>query len=434
MAICERCGREVYTDYAVRTDAGKEWWCDECVEDNAFRCGICGLLYSKESDHFTVDGADVCGDCFENECVQCEICGEVVRDYNATYVEDEEGYVCDSCINDHFIECAYCGELVRRDNATYVEEEDGYVCDECIRSYYTRCDSCGEYVRDDHMHSHRGNLYCSSCYDDLDFGFICSYHDGPDIEYYGYYTGEFKGVGTELEVDDGYDPESCAEELSQLYPDGEIYFTQDGSLSDDGFEIVTQPHTYEAFMNIDWEGIVKVLEKYNYKSHDTTTCGLHVHLSRTLFGETKEIQEDNIAKVVKFYDDNYEDMFKVSRRKRNECHWAEDYMSTDDVRCFDNIDESKKEYKNLVKKRYISRYRAVNVTNHDTIEFRLAKGTLNIASLKAWVNLHFLLVKNSHKIPWNRVDDLNLWFKGIDEDNLNIFRKSNAFTSYMEAR
>jgi hypothetical protein len=137
------------------------------------------------------------------------------------------------------------------------------------------------------------------------------------------------------------------------------YFESDGSLTR-GFEIITQPLGLDKHAELwkwlsDSQHIVKYL-----RSHDTSTCGLHVHVSKA--GLTKM----QISKMVAFvnHPDNYSFIQKIARRS----------SSTYAAVRFDK--KASNAYRTGV-----SRYEAVNLENRSTVEFRIFRGTLKYDTL-----------------------------------------------------
>ena len=68
--------------------------------------------------------------------------------------------------------------------------------------------------------------------------------------------------------------------------------------------------------NFDMNQLCDIVKKHGFKSHNTSTCGLHIHASRELFGKDTTEQELTIAKIIllfnRFFDD---EIVKFSRRK-----------------------------------------------------------------------------------------------------------------------
>lgn len=105
-----------------------------------------------------------------------------------------------------------------------------------------------------------------------------------------------------------------------------LYIKNDSSI-EDGFELVTHPMTLDYHINVmPWQNIMKCLINMGYMSHKTSTCGLHCHINRTAFGETREEQEEVIARILYFVEHHWEEMLRFSRRSVNQmARWASRY-------------------------------------------------------------------------------------------------------------
>ena len=153
----------------------------------------------------------------------------------------------------------------------------------------------------------------------------------------------------------------------------------DGSL-EEGFEIVTHPMSLSyQLQQIPWEQICKGAVDLGYTSHQAGTCGLHVHVSRLAFGETEEQQDTAIARVLYFFEKHWEELLKFSRRTQHQLdQWASRYGYKEQP--MEILDHAKKGY-------HGGRYTCVNLTNRDTIEFRMFRGTLKYNTLIATLQL-----------------------------------------------
>jgi hypothetical protein len=128
-----------------------------------------------------------------------------------------------------------------------------------------------------------------------------------------------------------------------------------------------------------WQDIMSRALELDYKSHNTDTCGLHVHVNRNGFGETEEEQEAAIGRVIFFVERMWWELVKFSRRKEaNLNRWAARYAT---------ISNTAKETYTKAKGKYSGRYVAVNLTNYETIEFRLFRGTLKYRTFIATLEL-----------------------------------------------
>ena len=115
-----------------------------------------------------------------------------------------------------------------------------------------------------------------------------------------------------------------------------------------------------------------------YLSHQAGTCGLHVHVSRKAFGDSYDAQDSAIARVLFFVECHWRELLRFSRRTQRQMdQWAARYGYRD------RPDEMLEH----VKKGAGSRYTCVNLTNCDTIEFRMFRGTLKLNTLLATLQM-----------------------------------------------
>ena len=302
------------------------------------------------------------------------------------------------------------------------------------------CECCGCYIEDDS--DYYGNGECVYCHED-DESVIEDYGISHDHEpvLFGDYKDErtFAGLGFELEVDCDYENQHNNEETASNLcsacdlAEDEMRYAHDGSL-DNGFECISQPHTVKAFWEKQnsWRKMLAYLSRNGYKSHDAGTCGLHVHVSRNMFGSSQSEQERAIAKVYTFFDENWEDIVKISRRRDfGYCEKNRPYGS--------DVESSKNKYETWTKsmKKSVARghYVALNNANCRTFEYRLGRGTLNAWSFFAWIDFVITITKNARRINIEKVcsNDLLSWLGGIKESTAKYIYKRGAFRKEMLA-
>jgi len=158
-----------------------------------------------------------------------------------------------------------------------------------------------------------------------------------------------------------------------------IFDLIDGSLSSSGFEIVSHPASLDYHTNkLGWKELMDVCLDNDYRSHDTETCGLHIHLSRTFLGNNEIEQELNTAKLIILFDRFWTSHIIPFSRRNVETitRWAD----KPSLECVNT--ETENEIVDKVKKyKSLGRYKAINLQNSETIEFRLFRGTLNFNTL-----------------------------------------------------
>ena len=179
----------------------------------------------------------------------------------------------------------------------------------------------------------------------------------------------------------GEDDDNAAEVMSIANGNGieNLYCKHDGSL-DDGFEMVTHPMTLAYHQTeMPWAAILRKAVQMGYTSHQAGTCGLHVHVNRAAFGNTESVQDAVIARTLFFFEKFWDELLKFSRRTQGQLNqWAARYGYKDQPQ--EILDHAKSG-------RHAGRYTAVNLTNADTIEFRMFRGTLKYNTLIATLEL-----------------------------------------------
>lgn len=307
-------------------------------------CDHCGSECNTDT-YTDFDGQTLCEECLENETSICQRCGD--RIWNSDNAGDEERPLCQSCYDHAYTSCERCARLIHMDNAYYIDEDSDPLCYHC----YEQAKQSGA---------------------------IHDYYYKPEPIFHGDSPRYF---GVELEVDDGGELASTAQELQEIANETEelIYCKHDGSLSD-GFEIVTHPMTLDYHCNsMPWESLLKRAIALGYRSHRTSTCGLHVHTNRNCFGVTEEQQETCIARVLYFFEKHWEEFLKFSRRSEQQLNrWASRYGYKEQPK--DILDHAKKGYGS-------GRYTCINLSNAETIEFRIFRGTLKLNTLIATLQL-----------------------------------------------
>ncbi len=343
-------------------------------------CFECGKEVQEQESMYYIGGDEyICEDCRDDYYISCEDCGDLVREEDIIAIDDGSRYVCELCA-DNYYTCDHCRGLFSSPNIA-VDSHYTTLCQDCYENYYFTCDSCGEVYHLDDGEYIDYYHYCNSCADNHRTP-ILPYCEKPNPVFYG---GGEAGYGLEVEIDNGECREEAAADL-QAVGEGHIYLKEDGSLSYMGIEIVTHPATLDYHANyFPWTEICETALSYGYRSHDTDTCGLHIHASRTLFGGTLLEQDLTIAKIMLLVDRWYDShILRFARRDLYRMQrWAD--KPNADIRPGDN--DSDAVYKS--KKTADSRYKAVNLCNYNTVEFRFFRGTLRrdtiLASIQ-WVD------------------------------------------------
>lgn len=267
--------------------------------------------------------------------------------------------------------CDNCNEMTPATEATRISGGENY-CNDCLNNVTFNCDNCGEYF---HENNYGSDGCCESCeesYDDDDDSDRSRCENHPKVNDHGdskelvfidsaNLTRKTPLFGIELEVEfKGTDTEEAmdnvVDEAWTLF-----HLESDGSLTN-GFEMVSDALPLSEHLNRDdrYKQLFANLSKNTFRSHDVSTCGLHVHISR------KYLKEDEIKFICDFVANNRQFFKKLARRNENGYCIYKDYKR--------NKEENE-------------RYSAINLQNEDTLEFRIFKGTLKLESFMSSIEL-----------------------------------------------
>ncbi len=300
----------------------------------------------------------------DQDKVYCPECLGEVRSTNEL-VTINGGSFCECCVEEYFYLCDSCGGYHIKEECFFAFSE--VYCEACYCEMFRSCDRCGDLLYVDDGHYTDDGCYCDGCYDHVHSGeFIQSWSYKPDPDYYGKNKLRY-GIELEVERMRGND-KSCddmAEDLTENNGNW-IYFKEDGSL-DNGFEIVSHPSDLEYHRSKhDWQGVLSDLAESGFRSHNTNTCGIHIHASR------KHLTESQIVKIVSFVNIHRNKMARIARRDAGSYNKYKDIWQGKDLKdCCHSMD----------------RYEAVNLINRHTIEFRIFRGTLKYSTFMATLEI-----------------------------------------------
>lgn len=340
----------------------------------------------------------------ENEkIVVCYNCGEEVNEENTTLVDNE--HICNNCLDNDYFMCEDCLEYYHNDNLTVVG--DRYVCRHCLDNY-SYCENCDTYVDSDTMCETRGGDYvCDNCYSSYEEEYrsqaIYDYHEYRDWEKREIIPNNNNNnnniqdivenidtsltFGFELEVEQH---ENCIVSRNDMalqvkeITENDTICSYDGSLNN-GFEIVSHPLTYNYFRKHEdrFIDMLQALKRGKYISHNAGTCGLHIHIDRNYLGDMFDTQENNIDRLILLFETFKNELLIFSRRTKTQVDRWSSFLSSDTNTTLEYIKD---------KKHNGSRYMAVNIQNRRTIEIRLWRGTLNINTFMATIELTKIMV------------------------------------------
>lgn len=323
--------REYGIENIVETDSGYYALKNECVEIDG-----CYLHMDKDEEYYVMDEID-------NEYIFMDVAIPVNNGIHFYYTHEHKFR---SGVHGIY---RYGGEFIDEDfidrnNLVWTNNSELYHIDDV---YYWESD--GEY----HIEPEPQN------------GCIENYSFKPYPKYFITNKESLQDalfMGIELEIENEKNNIKNGE-MSEILDDSHLYFKTDGSLSD-GFEIVSHPLSFEWIKEnkSKFSEMLNSCKENGFRSYDSTTCGMHIHLSKKNFGAW------HLYRFLKFFQENKDFIISISQRKiDNLKRWANLEDETNDTLI----------YKAKRKDGNNSRYVAVNLSNRATIELRIFRGTLN---------------------------------------------------------
>lgn len=214
--------------------------------------------------------------------------------------------------------------------------------------------------------------------------------------------------------DDGMEYTSYAQNviadqfIKKVSPDGNLYAMWDGSLVN-GFEIATHPATLASHMKaFNYKEGFDYLVSKGYNSHTAGTCGLHIHLSRRFFGNTRKSQLANAAKMAYFMEKNWPEVVRFTRRYESQLdRWSAIRGLADSVDLSGDYNEVYDKMVSQVQRRYgYDKYVALNLQHPNTFEFRIFRGTLKYETYIAALTFVDTLARKIKKTTMKRLTSL----------------------------
>ena len=387
---CVSCGYEVEVTCCMNEEAIKLNLCEDCFYDEYYYCDFCGNAVHIEEVE-TVEGYEVCcRDCLENN-------------ENIFYCEHHERY--------------------EYSEDKYQIDDGDFICWDAIElGYYYICEDCGLVQYKDYAYwcESDGCNYCEECYiNHQDNNKIKSYHEHEDeYEHNFRSTNQDKNeklyFGMELEVENVNDfnhNEDLAEELLKI--SNNFVFEDDGSLNN-GFEIISYPFTKNYMKDNLEKDIIKMLKTVkNFGFDSLDTCGLHFHISSNAVKD-----ETNLVLLVEYFKEEL--TIFSERKKENISRWSKFYTEG-----MEKEEITKEIIQNKIDE-CLSRYRAVNLDNFNTIEFRIFKGTTDYKKLLATWELvnNMVLYSNNNELDINNMPTF---------EAVATYKENNYISEYIES-
>lgn len=313
------------------------------------------------------------------------------------------------------------------------------------------CDSCGDDIDSGYECSDDGDTICQNCYDnrieereqynERDSEYISDHDYRPSPLFHndngrksaqqvtiGSMPKIYFGIEIETEATSGgaY-PSDGAELISDLCR-GLVYCKADGSLNN-GFEIVTHPMSFGFVKNHTdnlWDGLNKLRRK-GFRAWTTSTCGLHIHISRNGF-----LSEAHLHKFMYFIygsDISRASADKVRAQESHiksikqfagrDSHWSKFDRDSFLGSAYDGDDEQgnskyvtpslaeiakgRTKNGNAISPYAGERYLALNRNNRHTLELRFFRPSLRPQTIQASIEFVQCLFDYTDQVTFNQV-------------------------------
>lgn len=279
------------------------------------------------------------------------------------------------------------------------------------------------------------------------------YHSGYEVEHIPSAYDKRKprvllGLELEVEVYDGEDSEeSDSSENAEVAKGimrgmwdtqkGYCKVERDGSL-DSGFEIIT------GYTGLDvHEKVLKNFKRLpgftNLRSHDTSTCGLHVHVDR--IGMTPL----HAAKLQQFiHSPLNERLIRTIARRYGTDQYARFHNGTDWLRSVAVKTSNRIKFEGGGTRRALTddvtdrRYDALNWNNARTVEFRFFRGSTRFETIMACLEFAFCAWHFTKQTPHSKLstEDFLAWIvkpeNRADSKYLRVYLRAKAFRQFVQ--
>lgn len=287
---------------------------------NIFICDDCSA-YTKELTHI-LGGDNVCPSC---------------RDDNYAYDDYQ----------DYWFDCANAVAAIGPHGQEWTINAEGNTSDFVWDDYNER------YVHDDYDDEEDSVIRGYHAHDD-DFSLIDSPWTKANKRYFG--------VELEVECVDG-NRNTAAQNIYNWFENNracneQLLYEEDGSINH-GFEMISNPMGLDKHREI-WKWVEQKELINPLRSHNTSTCGLHVHVSKA------GLSTLTISKVVCFVNNpSNQSLIKAIARR-----YSSGYCRAKHVTLAKGAERGDK-------------YEMINLNKRHTMEFRIFRGTLNYNAIQA---------------------------------------------------
>jgi len=382
-------------------------WCDGIIDED-FEPGI----YMDGSDE------EICYSCFEDNGFRCQDCSCTYH-YNDCNIIDEDRSVCPSCIEDYSY-CDNCDNYTAHGNMRYADDIidmlDSEGRDQELDDFDPDFEQMCCYCADDNdwpsaniPHLPGGRTLNTTFTPPVRFGILnYTYRPSPMMVYtaqekatmydFALAHSRIQVFGLEIEVESQVSNEdiNARADVINKMEEGQLFYCKSDVSIRNGFEIVTHPGTFDYWMGKGkdiLEGLFDTLKAAGYTSYQSGRCGLHIHTNKS---PLTRLQIYNMARFI--HDRTVTpNLRKLSGRTDQQLLGYSSLNLTDiyDTNTGRYGKPSPVDYAKQIRHswRIGDRGRALNLSNADTVELRLFRGSLKIERHNAGLQFYNTLLE-----------------------------------------
>lgn len=320
------------------------------------QCIICNSKNKVEEVCFQRYTNDICSDCKEKYIGVCRKChGNYSKERLVDIFENNE-YYCVNCLAcSGYRMCHHCKKW--KSDAISIHNNFCY-CRDCLKELNIEtfhCHGCGRYYLQERYGK---NNHCITCVNS-ELREVRNYSYKPEPRFFKV-SSEYENLYLGVELEMGYVEEpSIVNDFVAEYSNSFFYMKKDTSIPIYGCEIVTQPATLRKHIGSKyWKPLLEASKEYGFNANNDK-CGIHVHVSKDFF------TADEIS-LLDCFVNSYSFWKKLARRVS---HYSE-YVQKDE---------------DSWGRQTTNRRCALNLSNNETVEFRIFKGTLEYEEVMAYL-------------------------------------------------
>lgn len=340
----------------------------------------------------------------DRDCDWCcePIFDSLVEEYALRRMRRHGEYLCYDCRNDAYV-CDECNAYVHSDNVYSVNDGDNHFCEGCYDDLPC-CDYCDERYVEERSCScgsgiilnysdkfHPLLMHSVGANNDL---VQCDVRRLPERER----NNIFMGLEFEMENMIGhYGTGEIANIFADAYNDSRLMLKHDGSISD-GFELVSQPHTLDAFMqHFPWD-LVREAQAKGMRGWDVghREIGIHIHINRKAFytkpDHTRRNASPHLMGFMYFIYKNVPSIKRIAGRNVQYGHMDEAYLSE----AYSICRRGDNQYRRTL---------GINVHNNDTVELRMFRSTMRVERIQAYLQFVEAAVRYTQTDRINKMRD-----------------------------